>query len=79
MPNIVESVGPQYLTKSQAQIYTGLCERTLDYARERGEVEAFKIGKRVLLSRASLDAYIQRHRIGTSVKDLLQGAGEVTV
>jgi excisionase family DNA binding protein len=78
MPNVVDSVEPQYLTKAQAATYTGLCSRMLDYARERGELEAFKIGKRILISRSSLDAYIRRHRLGIKIEASPDHAGEVT-
>jgi excisionase family DNA binding protein len=64
----------RYLTKAQAQVYTGLSERTIDYARERGELPFFKVGKRVLLCRADLDAYLERHRVGA---DLDRIVGEV--
>jgi excisionase family DNA binding protein len=59
-----QTVEQQYLTKSQACTYTGLSERTLDYARERGELASYRVGKRVLFARASLDRWLDRFRVG---------------
>lgn len=79
---LTQAVERQYLTKAQAQVYTGLSERTLDYARERGELDSYKVGKRVLFSRVSLDVYIQQHRVGADldriVNDVMSelGAGK---
>jgi len=68
----LQSVEQQYLTKAQAQTYTGLSERTLDYARERGELGFYKLGKkRVLFKRADLDAYIERHRVGANLDQIV--------
>jgi excisionase family DNA binding protein len=63
----VQAVEQQYLTKQQAQTYTGLSGRTLDYAREREELVFYKHGKRVLFKRADLDAWMERHRAGADL------------
>lgn len=65
------AVAQRYFTKPQAQIYTGLSERTLDYARERGELPFFKVGKRVLFSRGDLDAYLKRHLVGADLDKIV--------
>lgn len=57
----------RYLTKAQAQTYTGLSERTLDYARERGELPFFRVGKRVLFKRSEIDAWLEKHRVGVDL------------
>ena len=62
----------QYFTKSQARAYTGLSERTLDYARERRELDSYKVGKRVLFARASLDAFLERHRVGADLDTVIR-------
>lgn len=62
MKAVIQAVEQQYLTKAQAQLYTGLSERTLDYARERQELGFYKHGKRVLFKREDLDAWMERHR-----------------
>lgn len=67
----VETVEQQYLTKAQAQTYTSLSERTLDYARERGELTFYKHGKRVLFKKADLDAWMERHRAGTDLDKIV--------
>ncbi len=67
----VQAIEQQYLTKAQAQIYTGLSERSLDYARERGELTFYKHGKRVLFKKADLDAWMERHRAGADLEHLV--------
>jgi excisionase family DNA binding protein len=67
----VEAVEQQYFTKTQAQIYTGLSVRTLDYARERNELKFFRVGKRVLFSRAALDGFLERHAAGADLDKLV--------
>jgi excisionase family DNA binding protein len=71
MANILQAVEQQYLTKAQAQIYTGLSERTLDYARERNELKFFRVGKRVLFRRGDLDVYIERHSASCDLDKLV--------
>jgi excisionase family DNA binding protein len=67
MNTLIQAVEQQYLTKAQAQTYTGLSERTLDYARERGELKFYKRGKWVLFKKADLDAWMERHRAGVDL------------
>jgi len=67
MKTLIEAVEQQYLTKAQAQTYTGLSERTLDYVRERQELKFYKVGKRVLFKRGDLDAWMERHRAGADL------------
>ena len=75
----VQAVEQQYLTKAQAQLYTGLSERTLDYACEREELTFYKHGKRVLFKKADLDAWMERHRAGANldkiVSEVMGGLG----
>jgi len=71
MEKILQAVERQYLTKAQACLYTSLSERTLDYARERGELEWYKVGKRVLLQKKSLDAFLERHRAGADLDKIV--------
>lgn len=67
MDTLIQAVEQQYLTKQQAHFYSGLSERTLDYARQRGELDSYKIGKRVLMKKSDLDAYLERHRAGADL------------
>ncbi len=67
MGTLIRAVEQQYLTKQQARLYSGLSERTLDYARERGELKWYKVGKRVLLKKSDLAAYVERHRAGAAL------------
>lgn len=71
MEEIVQAVERQYLTKPQACSYTGLSERTLDYARGRGELPFIKYGKRVLLKRADLDTWLERYRAGADLDTIV--------
>lgn len=71
MKTIIQTVEQQYLTKIQAQTYTGLSERTLDYARERRELTFYKHGKRVLFKRSDLDAWMERHRASTDLDKIV--------
>ena len=64
MQNILQAVEAQYLTKAQACVYTGLSERTLDYARERGELRFYRPGKkRVLFKKSELDTWLEKFRV----------------
>ena len=48
----------QPLTEPEAAWFTRLCERTLRRARNRGELRAARIGRRVLYRRRDLLAYL---------------------
>lgn len=63
--NVSQDLFPAYLSKRQAQLYSGLSEHMLDAARERGDVAWSRVGTRVLIQRESLDAYLERHLVGT--------------
>jgi len=67
MNTFIQAVEQQYLTKQQAQIYTGLSERSIDYAREKDGLTFFKYGKRVLFKKSDLDAWLERHRAGVDL------------
>ena len=45
--------------------YSGISRRELDYARAKGRLAYFKVGRRVLYSRADLDEFMRRHRVET--------------
>jgi len=71
MNTLAQAVEQQYLTKAQACVYTALSERTLDYARERGELTFYKHGKRVLFKRGDLDAWMERHRANVDLDQIV--------
>jgi excisionase family DNA binding protein len=72
MGTFIHAAERGYLTKAQACIYTSLSERTLDYARERGELRFYKLGKkRILFKKDDLDAYIERHRAGADLDKIV--------
>jgi excisionase family DNA binding protein len=71
MSTSIQAVEQQFLTKSQAQTYTSLSERTLDYARERGELAFYRHGKRILFKKVELDAWMERHRAGADLDKIV--------
>ena len=64
-----------YLSKLKAAAYTDVSPRTLDYAVERGELQAFRLilsgtkgkSRKVLFRKADLDAWIERYRVGADL------------
>jgi len=57
-------MSPGYLPKRAAAEYVGLSQRTLDYARSRGDLPFYKIGPRKVVFRvADLDKYMTRFRV----------------
>ncbi len=57
---------PGYLTKRHAEIYSDLKPRSLEDAIRKGKLKAFRIGKKTLIEKASLDDYIHQHEIAPS-------------
>ena len=56
-------IDPYYLNKHQASRFTSISNRSLDYARSRGELAFFKYGRKILYSIDDLKKYLQRFRI----------------
>lgn len=54
---------PVYLTKQHASTISSLKQRSLEQAIRNGWVRAFKIGRKVLIERQSLDDWIRAHEI----------------
>jgi excisionase family DNA binding protein len=65
MKNQTDVIEPQFFTKAQAQKYTSLSARTIDYARERQQLPFYRHGKRILLKRADVDRWMEQHRATT--------------
>ena len=61
----------RYYTKAEAADYTRHSPRTLDYAVERGELRAFKPGKKLIFLQNDLDAWIQRKCTGADLDKLV--------
>lgn len=53
----------RYLTRTEAAEYLRVSDRYLRLETSRGNIAAFKLGRRVLYSREDLDAYMQRNRV----------------
>jgi excisionase family DNA binding protein len=64
---------PTFLTKAHACHYSGLCVRTIDAAREAGHLPSYKVGRRVLIRREDLDAYLERCRVPVGADEVDDG------
>lgn len=51
-------IGPRYLDYEQASQFTGLSRQTLWRAIRAREIAAFKVGRRTLIDRESLERYV---------------------
>lgn len=60
-----------YFTRAEAANYTRLSLRSIDYARERGELRAFRVGKKVLFAREDLDRFIRAGTIGADLDKMV--------
>jgi excisionase family DNA binding protein len=60
-----------YYTKESAKFYTGLSQRTLEYAVSEGKLRAFKVGKRVLFAKEDLDRFVRQRQTGTDLDQLV--------
>lgn len=58
-------VQPEYLTYADACRYSGLSRQTIWRAIKAGDVEAFKIGRSVKISRRSLEEYVRAEPVET--------------
>jgi hypothetical protein len=56
-------IEPGYLSKKNSEIYSDLKKRMLEDAIRRGYLRAFRIGKKTLIEKKSLDEYIRSHEI----------------
>jgi excisionase family DNA binding protein len=67
----VDLIKEQYLSlllsRKEAAIYLNVSERWMHRAKEHG-IPFHKIGKWVYFTKADLDSYIAKHRIGGEVK-----------
>jgi hypothetical protein len=57
-----------YLTKRAAATFTTLSPRSLDYARERGDLPFLQIGRRVAFKMTDLERYMERFRVDATRK-----------
>ena len=53
-------VRPEFLSYEQGHQFTGLSRQAIWRAIRAGDVEAFKVGRRVMISRRSLEDYVRR-------------------
>jgi excisionase family DNA binding protein len=58
----VRPLEPAALTIKDAAAYLGISRWTVNRLRASGELEAFRVGAGVRITRASADAYIERQR-----------------
>jgi hypothetical protein len=64
---ITENVSSTLLSRKDAAIYIRKSERWMQRAKEHG-IPFYKIGKSVFFTKADLDSFIAKHRIGGDVK-----------
>jgi hypothetical protein len=57
-----------YMTKKAAAAFTTLSPRSLDYARDRGDLPFLQIGRRVAFQVRDLEQYMQRFRVDARQK-----------
>jgi hypothetical protein len=58
-----EQVKSGFVGKRAASAYCALGLRTMDYARERGELPFYKVGKKVVYRMSDLDVFMARCRV----------------
>jgi hypothetical protein len=64
-----------YLSKQNAAVYADVSPRTLDYAVERGELQAFRLilsgskgkSRKLLFRKANIDAWIARFQVNVNL------------
>lgn len=60
-----------YFTKQEAAEYLRFSPRAIDSLLARGELKAFRPGRKLLFRREDLDAFVQRHPSGTDLNKLV--------
>jgi hypothetical protein len=65
---------PLYLTKQHASVVFDLRTRALERAILAGHIRAFKIGKKVLLEKASIESWIQSNEITPAERVVVKSA-----
>ncbi len=58
-----EQLKTGFVSKRMAAMYCALSQRSLDYARERGELPFHKVGKKVVFKMKDLDAFMAQFRV----------------
>jgi len=53
----------RYLGKKNASAYTGLSTRALDYAKAKGQLQYYRVGRKVLFRKDDLDTFMRRFRV----------------
>lgn len=52
-----------YLTKLEAAVYLRISPRTIDGLISRADLRAYRLGRKVLLKREDLDAFIEKYPV----------------
>lgn len=63
-----------YLTKELARLYTSLSPRTLEYAVAKGQLRAYRVGKRILFAREDLDRFVRQKHAGADLDAIVNEA-----
>jgi excisionase family DNA binding protein len=56
-----------YFTKSEAAQYLRCSLRFIDYARERDELKAFRLNRKLLFARNDLDAFVRKRAVNVNL------------
>ena len=59
----------EYLTRLEAAAVLRTCDQTVDKRIREGELAAVKVGRRVLIPRESVDAYLARCLVVSTEKE----------
>jgi len=61
-----------YFTKAEAADYLRCSQRTIDYARERNKLRAYRLDKKKLLfARVDLDAFVRQHSASADLDSIV--------
>lgn len=60
-----------YFTKLEAANYLRLSPRSIDYARDKGDLKAYQVGRKLLFAREELDAYVRRRTASSDIDKIV--------
>jgi len=64
----------KYFTKAEAAEYLRCSIRTIDYLRERNELSAYKLSRKLLFKRNDLDALVEKNRADSDLDKIVDDA-----
>ena len=67
---------PAYVDVKGACAFTAMCRRSLDYAKDRGELPFYRKGRKILFAVRDLTAWMERDRIDVTADVARMGGGD---